>query len=180
MNVQGNPDQINEAVADSGCSRHMTGHAELLDDFIEFDVGSVTFGGSSRGRITRRGTLKSDKLILERVYFVKELEHNLISVSQLCDSKTNVLFTDKACLVLSPDFQLPDPSQVLLNIPRKWNMYCMDLRSFVTKDKPTCLVAKVTLDESMLWHRRLGHVNFKNLNKLSKEGLVTRLPVGNY
>ncbi|GKC35524.1 putative ribonuclease H-like domain-containing protein, partial [Tanacetum coccineum] len=36
----------------------------------------------------------------------------------------------------------------------------------------TCLVAKATLDESILWHRRLGHINFKNLNKLVKDNLV--------
>ena len=52
----------------------------------------------------------------------------------------------------------------------------MDLRSFVSKEKPTCLVEKASLDESMLWHRRLRHVNFKNLNKLAKEGLVKGLP----
>ncbi|GJU17387.1 putative ribonuclease H-like domain-containing protein [Tanacetum coccineum] len=40
----------------------------------------------------------------------------------------------------------------------------------------TCLVAKATLDESMLWHRRLGHVNFKTINKLVKENLVRGLP----
>ncbi|GJT49035.1 putative ribonuclease H-like domain-containing protein, partial [Tanacetum coccineum] len=30
----------------------------------------------------------------------------------------------------------------------------------------TYLFAKATLDESNLWHRRLGHINFKTLNKL--------------
>ncbi|GKA89491.1 ribonuclease H-like domain-containing protein, partial [Tanacetum coccineum] len=35
-----------------------------------------------------------------------------------------------------------------------------------------CLIAKATTDESNKWHRRLGHVNFKNLNKLVKGNLV--------
>ncbi|GJW12624.1 putative ribonuclease H-like domain-containing protein [Tanacetum coccineum] len=43
--------------------------------------------------------------------------------------------------------------------------------SKVPKDGLTCLVAKATSEESMLWHRRLGHVNFKNINKLVKENL---------
>ncbi|GJX83965.1 putative ribonuclease H-like domain-containing protein, partial [Tanacetum coccineum] len=42
----------------------------------------------------------------------------------------------------------------------------------VPKESLTCLVEKATLDESMLWHRRLGHVNFKTTNKLVKENLV--------
>ncbi|GKC35352.1 putative ribonuclease H-like domain-containing protein [Tanacetum coccineum] len=39
-----------------------------------------------------------------------------------------------------------------------------------------CLLAKATSDESKLWHRRLGHINFKNLNKLVKGNLVRGLP----
>ncbi|GJZ63813.1 putative ribonuclease H-like domain-containing protein, partial [Tanacetum coccineum] len=34
----------------------------------------------------------------------------------------------------------------------------------------------VTLDESMLWHRRLGHINFKTINKLVMDNLVRSLP----
>ncbi|GJS46520.1 putative ribonuclease H-like domain-containing protein [Tanacetum coccineum] len=40
----------------------------------------------------------------------------------------------------------------------------------------TCLVAKASLDESIKWHRRMAHVNFKNINKLAKNGLVKGLP----
>nr|GEW86921.1 ribonuclease H-like domain-containing protein [Tanacetum cinerariifolium] len=54
------------------------------------------------------------------------------------------------------DFKLPDESQVLLKIPRKNNMYSVDMKNIVLKESITCLVAKATLDESMLWHRRLG------------------------
>ncbi|GJT54984.1 putative ribonuclease H-like domain-containing protein, partial [Tanacetum coccineum] len=44
----------------------------------------------------------------------------------------------------------------------------------VPKESLTCLVAKATSDESMLWHRRLGHINFKNINKLVKDNLNKR------
>nr|GEU51090.1 copia protein [Tanacetum cinerariifolium] len=39
-----------------------------------------------------------------------------------------------------------------------------------------CLFAKASINESNKWHRRLGHVNFKNLNKLVKGNLVRGLP----
>ncbi|GJT30683.1 putative ribonuclease H-like domain-containing protein [Tanacetum coccineum] len=35
---------------------------------------------------------------------------------------------------------------------------------------------KATKDEAVLWHRRLGHVNFKNINKLVQGNLVRGLP----
>ncbi|GJR28214.1 putative ribonuclease H-like domain-containing protein [Tanacetum coccineum] len=94
----------------------------------------------------------------------------------MCDKKNSVLFTDTGCFVLSPDFKLADESQVLLKVPRKNNMYSVDMKNIVPKESLTCLVAKATLDESMLWHRRLGHVNFKTINKLVKENLVRGLP----
>ncbi|GJS17674.1 putative ribonuclease H-like domain-containing protein [Tanacetum coccineum] len=40
----------------------------------------------------------------------------------------------------------------------------------------TCLFAKATVDESNLWHWRLGHINFKTMNKLVKGNLVRGLP----
>ncbi|GKA90398.1 putative ribonuclease H-like domain-containing protein [Tanacetum coccineum] len=72
--------------------------------------------------------------------------------------------------------KIADESQVLLKVPRKNNMYNVDMKNIVPKESLTCLVAKDTLDESMLWHRRLGHVKFKTINKLVKENLVKGLP----
>ncbi|GKE41083.1 putative ribonuclease H-like domain-containing protein, partial [Tanacetum coccineum] len=40
----------------------------------------------------------------------------------------------------------------------------------------TCLLAKASLVESTKWHRRMAYVNFKNMNKLAKHGLVNGLP----
>ncbi|GKA67309.1 ribonuclease H-like domain-containing protein [Tanacetum coccineum] len=136
------------------------------------DIG----GGAHGGKIYGKGTLKTDSLDFEDVYFVNKLKFNLFSVSHMCDKKNYVLFTDTECLVLSPNFKLPDESQILLKIPRKDNMYSFDMKNIVPKESLTCLVAKATLDESMLWHRRLGHINFKNINKLVKDNLVRGLP----
>ncbi|GJT43217.1 putative ribonuclease H-like domain-containing protein [Tanacetum coccineum] len=171
--------QLNDkGFVDSGCSRHMTGNIAHLSDFKDFDGGYVTFGGGAYGgRITGTGTIKTGNLDFDDVYFVKELKFNLFSVSQMCDKKNYVLFTDSECLVLSPNFKLPDENQILLKIPRQDNMYSFDMKNIVPKDSLTCLVAKATSEESMLWHRRLGHINFKNINKLVKENLVRDLPL---
>nr|GEV97206.1 putative ribonuclease H-like domain-containing protein [Tanacetum cinerariifolium] len=69
-----------------------------------------------------------------------------------------------------------DESHVLLKILRKNNMYSVDLKSTVPKGGQTCLFLKATFDESKLWHRRLGHINFKTINKLVKGNLVRGLP----
>ncbi|GJT18622.1 putative ribonuclease H-like domain-containing protein [Tanacetum coccineum] len=157
---KGNPQQDlkDKGVINSGCSRHMTGNKSYLTDYEEIDRGFVAFGGNSKGgKIIRKGKIRTGKLDFEDVYFVKELKFNLFSVSQMCDKKNNVLFIDTECVVLSPDFKLTDESHVLLKIPKKDNMYSVDLKNVVPQGGLTCLFAKATPDESNLWYRRLGH-----------------------
>ncbi|GJQ99912.1 putative ribonuclease H-like domain-containing protein [Tanacetum coccineum] len=141
----------NKGIIDSGCSRHMTGNkAYLAGEYQGTLRMAVAFGG---------------------------VEHfNLFSVSQMCDKMNKVLFTDTECLILSPDFKLPDENQILLKVPRQNNMYSFNLENIVPLGGLACLIAKATTDESNLWHRRLGHVNFKNLNRLVKGNLVRGLP----
>ncbi|GJV34553.1 putative ribonuclease H-like domain-containing protein [Tanacetum coccineum] len=164
-----------KAVIDSGCSRHMTGNKCYLDEYEDYDGGFVSFG-DGKGRISRKGKIKTGSLDFDDVYFCKELKYNLFSVSQIYDKKNNVLFTDTECLVLSSNFKLLDESQVLLRVPRKDNIYSVDLKSVVPTGGLTCLIAKATIDESNTWHRRLGHINFKTMNKLVKGNLVKGLP----
>ncbi|GJS77109.1 retrovirus-related pol polyprotein from transposon TNT 1-94 [Tanacetum coccineum] len=166
-----------QGVIDSGCSRHMTGNMSYLTDYEDIDGGYVAFGGNPKGgKITGKGNIKTGNLDIENVYFLRELKFNLFSVSQMCDKKNSVLFNDTECIVLSPNFKLIDESQVLLRVPRKNNMYSVDLKNIVPKGGLTCLFAKATSDESKLWHRRLGYVNFKTMNRLVKGNLVRGLP----
>nr|GEU52866.1 putative ribonuclease H-like domain-containing protein [Tanacetum cinerariifolium] len=165
----GNPQHAlkDNGVIDSGYSRHLTGNMSYLSNFEELNGGYVAFGGNPKGgKISGKGKIKTGKLDFDDVYFVKELKFNLFSVSQMCDKKNSVLFTDTECLVLSPDFKLPDESQVLLRVPRENNMYNVNLKNNVPSGDLTCLFAKEKIDESNLWHRMLAHINFKTINKL--------------
>ncbi|GJS72490.1 putative ribonuclease H-like domain-containing protein [Tanacetum coccineum] len=128
-----NFDQLGQATTydkgfvDSGCQRrHMTGNIAYHSISSNLMEGYGSFGGVAYGCLTD---------VLQKNY---------------------VLNTDTECLVLSLNFKLPDENQILLKIPRKDNMYSFDIKNNVPKESLTCLVAKATLDESMLWHRRLG------------------------
>ncbi|GKD98960.1 ribonuclease H-like domain-containing protein, partial [Tanacetum coccineum] len=65
----------------------------------------------------------------------------------------------------------PKREKITSRVPRKNNMYSVDLKNIVPKGGLTYLFAKATSDESKLWHRRLGHINFKTMNKLVKGNL---------
>ncbi|GKB64660.1 putative ribonuclease H-like domain-containing protein [Tanacetum coccineum] len=56
------------------------------------------------------------------------------------------------------------------------NMSSFDLKNVVPLGGLTCLFTKATIDESNLWHRRLGHINFNTMNKLVRGNLVRGLP----
>nr|GEX86814.1 putative ribonuclease H-like domain-containing protein [Tanacetum cinerariifolium] len=115
-----------EGIFGSGCSRSMTGNKDRLDDFQAIHGGKVTFGGGE-GRITRKGTIHTE------------------------------------CLILSKDFKLPDDSMVVLKVPRKHNLYTIN--ALCPRGNLACLVAHASFDECVKWHRRMAHVNYKNMNR---------------
>ncbi|GJR48935.1 putative ribonuclease H-like domain-containing protein [Tanacetum coccineum] len=69
----------------------------------------------SKGSISGKGTIRLGNLVFDDVAFVKELGHfNLFSISQICDKKLNVLFTEKECFVVSSDFKMEELLQFKL------------------------------------------------------------------
>ncbi|GJW95825.1 hypothetical protein Tco_0175497 [Tanacetum coccineum] len=124
---------VDRGIFDSGCSGHMTGNKDQLEDFKEFNGGSVTFGGS-KGYITGKGKIRH-----------------------------KVLFTETECLVVSSDFKMPDENQILLKVHRHHNMYSFDMKTPYLIKGFACLIAKATSDESRMWHRRLDKPNVKGV-----------------
>ncbi|GJS31509.1 hypothetical protein Tco_0492129 [Tanacetum coccineum] len=120
---------VDRGIFDSGCSGHMTGNKDQLEDFEEFNGGSVTFGGS-KGYISGKGKIRVGNLDFDSVSFVKELGHfNLFSISQICDKQHKVLFTETECLVVSSDFKMPDENQILLKVPRHHPTYRYEMKN---------------------------------------------------
>nr|GEW97012.1 hypothetical protein [Tanacetum cinerariifolium] len=79
--------------------------------------------------------------------------------------RTGKLDFDDVYFVKELKFNLFSVSQI---VSRENNMYNVNLKNIVPYEDLTCLFAKATLDESNLWHRRLGHINFKTTNNLVK------------
>nr|GEU41669.1 hypothetical protein [Tanacetum cinerariifolium] len=103
-------------------------------------------------------------------------QFNLFSISHICDKKNQVLFIDTECFVLSKYFKLSDDSMVVLKVPRKHNLYTINLNDLCPRGNLACLVAHASFDESVKWHRQMAHVNYKNMNRLVKGNLVRGLP----
>ena len=72
---------------DSGCSRHLTRDKSKFLSLSEYESGDVTFGNDAPRKIRGKGlvSLNSGKGKSQDVLFVDGLNHNRLSVSQVCD-----------------------------------------------------------------------------------------------
>ncbi|GJT71820.1 putative ribonuclease H-like domain-containing protein [Tanacetum coccineum] len=155
----GDPSTDNDiGIVDSGCSRSMTGNKEKLDDFVQIKGGIVKFGGGD-GRISGKGTIRTSKLDFENVYYVEELQHfNLFSVSQICDKKNKVLFTDTDCLVLSEGNSITlYENQVVLRFLGTLISTTFSISDLANRTKFNCLVAKASWMNTR-WQGRMAQV----------------------
>ncbi|GJW07916.1 retrovirus-related pol polyprotein from transposon TNT 1-94 [Tanacetum coccineum] len=96
---------------------------------------------------------------------VDNLAFKLLSVGQICDNKCQVLFTEEGSEIIKD-------GKIIGNEIRKNGLYVMKLGN-KSQDK-LCLATVV--DNSTLWHRRLGHANMRLIQSLSSKELVRNLP----
>ena len=121
----------------------------------------ITFAGNQKGRVLGTGNINlNSKFTLSKVLLVESLGYNLLSISQLCDSGFNCLFTNEGVTVI----RRSDDSVAFKGV-LKGKLYLVDF-SQERAQLDACLIAKSSL--GWLWHRRLAHVGMRNLNKLLK------------
>jgi transposase InsO family protein len=148
--------KMNPWYIDNGCSKHMTGDKGKFLSLSESKSGSVTFGNDAPRKIKCKAmvSLRNGKGKAQDVLLVDGLKHNLLSVSQMCDRGCEVLFTSKDCKIKS----INSRQVVAKGIRTENNVYVLK------ESREKCHLSKH--DESWLWHRRLGHLNFDHLIKL--------------
>nr|GFA43491.1 putative reverse transcriptase domain, ribonuclease H-like domain, aspartic peptidase domain protein [Tanacetum cinerariifolium] len=86
-------------IVDSGCTKHITGNLKLLCNFVEKFLGSVRFGNDQFAPILGYGDLVQGNIMINRVYYVEGLNHNLFSVGQFWDADLEVAFKKSTCFV---------------------------------------------------------------------------------
>nr|GEX76231.1 putative LRR receptor-like protein kinase [Tanacetum cinerariifolium] len=116
---------------------------------------------------------RKGNILITRVYFVEGLGHNLFSVGQFCDSNLEVAFQRNACFVRSLE------GVDLLKGDHSTNLYTINLNEMASAS-PICLMAHASSTKLWLWHQRLSHLNFHNINDLSRNDLVACIPKFKY
>jgi hypothetical protein len=93
------------------------------------------------------------------------MKHNLLSVSQMCEQGHKVTFDSQKCEIRKKG----SGKLVATTAITSSNIYVL---SEIGNEK--CCLGKE--DESWLWHRRMGHMHFDNLVKVSKREAVREMP----
>lgn len=147
---------------DSGYSKHMTSNKNFLIDLKLGSSDRVTFADGVKSSVLGSGTLNVPGMPpLKKVLYVEGLTSNLISISQLCDEGLDVKFDSKWCVITKDKAE-----------------YIMGKRSgndcYLVTPTMTCNFVKLTTAE--IWHQKLRHTNYRNLQKLVKVNAIRGLP----
>jgi hypothetical protein len=119
----------------------------------------VTFGDDKKGKVLGTDVIKvNDCFTLNDVALMDRLRYNLLSVSQLCDAELSVLFRK------SDSHILDSSGKRVCGISRIGNVFQADLSS--AQSSLRCLISQPP-SELWKWHRRLGHLSFDLLCRLS-------------
>jgi hypothetical protein len=155
---------------DSGCSRHITRNKKWFSSLTPLSHKEyVTFGDDKKGKVLGTGVIKvNDCFTLNDVTLVDRLRYNLLYVSQICDADLSVLFCK------SDSYVLDSSGKRVCGISRIGNIFQADFSS--AQSSLRCLISQSS-SELRKWHRRLGHLSFDLLCRLSGLGLLRGLPL---
>lgn len=155
----------NEWAIDNGFSHNTTSDKSKSVSMEKYDGGVVRFGDDKVGIIHGGGSISLDgKHNIDDVLYVEGLNHNLLSVGQMVDKGYDLQFKNGKCRIFSgPGIEIASGTKT------KGNIFHLNAGG------KSCLIAQI--DESWLWHRKMCHLNFDCMVKISSTQAVRDLPM---
>ncbi|GJY78472.1 zinc finger, CCHC-type containing protein [Tanacetum coccineum] len=156
---------------DNGASNHMTGIKSHFRDIDENITGRIRFGDGSYVEIKGKGSIllgcrNHEQKIVSDVYYIPNLKSNILSLGQLTEIGCKIIMDGNKLTLYDKNKKL------LIKVERSKNrLYSIRLQI----EAPICLLANVD-NQAWLWHARLGHLNFDDINKMTRKGLVEGIP----
>ncbi|GJY73514.1 retrovirus-related pol polyprotein from transposon TNT 1-94 [Tanacetum coccineum] len=138
---------------------------EVLSDTPYYSSSSLDNESRQNDKIIGKGSITHNSLSIHDVSHVENLSFNLLSISQICDKKGKVLFSETGSEILKDNITIGKGI-------RKNGLYIMKMGN---SPKDTLCLTSID-DTSNLWHRRLGHANMRLIQLLSSKELVRNLP----
>lgn len=168
-------------VLDSGASRHMTPHEDiLLNKRSLTDNIMVTFGNGGKGSPAAVGDvlLETSKrtLALQDVLYIPGLTENLFSVRHATKNGADFNFNHKGCQIwMNGELAAEAPcsgSDTVYYLTGN----CAQAAA-VEDSSDTALLSRTGKESPELWHQRYAHLGYDNLATLLKKNMVTGIGI---
>jgi hypothetical protein len=161
----------NAWIVDSGASHHMVATKEVYSSLDACKGPPILMGDNSPVEVTDKGRIELINGSLENVLHVPKLFVNLLYVYHMKKSYTRkrVIFTPDAMDI----YDMQTNSRVAIGeVNHQSRLY-----TFSKFIEPDYVLLLTHADESSrIWHGRFGHLNFRYMQQLSKQGMVEGLP----
>lgn len=156
---------------DNGASQHMTGYRTKFRDLNEGVTGKVKFGDWSTVDIKGKGsvvfkTKDGTEKLFHDVYYIPELQNNIISLGQLSESGNEVVMKGEYMWIYD------DQRRLLMKVKRSGNRL---YKILLETAHSACLMSRAE-ESTWLWHTRFGHVNFQAMALMSSKRMAEGLP----
>lgn len=156
-------------IFDSGASKQMTFRSDWMSDLRKHEDECVSLGDGTTCKVSGRGTVHIKRLVngqwldgkLEDVLYVPDLKKNLFSVGACMKKDYKVIFKDDTVELFL------DGMLKAYGMRRNNNLFYM---FFKGRSRNNANV--VTTSNVKRWHERLGHVNYKYIRQMHKDGLI--------
>lgn len=155
---------------DSGATSHMTGDSKLLLKMSEEATGSeIVVANNSKLKVTGTGTsvvqLKpgGETKTISDIKYVPNLSVNLLSVKSLVSKGYCVYFSTNGCQIIDQE-KSHIKGEPVATASLHEGLYKLDIF-----EEQANLVKSGSVDRQLLWHRRLGHLNYYSMNLLKNE-----------
>ena len=159
---------------DSGCTSHLCGKSLLFNSMtsasgnLKLASNKYTATIEGKGKVTM--FKEKEKFNLNDTLFIPDLTTNLLSVSKITEKGNKVIFEKEKAFIMEND------GTVILTAKKSNDLYYLEF----DESNETAKYTRTTGNDSkiMQWHRKLGHINEKDLVRMAKEELMYGLDVG--
>ncbi|KAG3112423.1 hypothetical protein PI125_g8257 [Phytophthora idaei] len=168
---------------DSGCTRHVTSNSQWFEKLTPTGRRSITVAGNHQIPIKGSGDVKlkvkdnkgkEQVITLSNVLYAPELKYNLLSVRQAVENDFKTTFPNaKKCVLF-----FAHRTKFEANTGDGSHLY--QFRASPTDTNQEAHVATSgTPDNILLWHKRMGHPNFKIMQDLAKDNAAMDVGLSN-
>ncbi|GJT32633.1 retrovirus-related pol polyprotein from transposon TNT 1-94 [Tanacetum coccineum] len=153
---------------DSGCTSHITPERSFFISHTK-DNPRVKLGDGRYTRAKERGTItintKKGTKYISRVLYVPELDRSMLSMPQMIKNGYGVNFKNDTRCVITDSRDVKIATLDMENDSYYLKLNVADASAF-----------SVTEDDSMKWHKRFGHFNYRTLQHMYTTKLVRDMP----